>query len=101
MSFRISNILDYDTFLAIDIGSFKIKVLVCKIESDEIKIIGSASTRQNKKDMLDWEISDIISISRNIQKTISKACANLEKIPNDAIVLYNSKLEQCRQKVHH
>lgn len=90
MSFRISNILDYDTFLALDIWSFKVKVLVCKIDWQELRIIWSSSIRQSKKDMLYWEITDISSVSKSIQKAISKACQNLENIPKDIIVLYNS-----------
>lgn len=90
MSFRISNILDYDTFIALDIWSFKIKVLVCKIEWQDLKIIWSSSLRQSKKDMFEWEITDISSISKSINKAITKACQNLKGIPKDIIVLYNS-----------
>ncbi|MDD2565806.1 MAG: hypothetical protein PHZ26_01835 [Candidatus Gracilibacteria bacterium] len=90
MSFKISNILDYDTFIALDIGSFKIKVLVCKIEGQDLKIIGSSSLRQSKKDMFEGEITDISSISKSINKAITKACQNLISIPKDIIVLYNS-----------
>ncbi|EKE27792.1 MAG: cell division protein (septum formation) [uncultured bacterium (gcode 4)] len=90
MSFRISNILDYDTFLAIDIWAFKIKVLVCKIDWQELKIIWSSTLRQSKKDMYNGEITDISSISRSIQKAITKACQNLDSIPTDALVLLNS-----------
>lgn len=90
MSFKISNILDYDTFVAIDIWSFKIKVLICKIDWQELKIIWSSSLRQSKKDMLDWEITDIASVSKSIQKAISKASQWLEEVPKDIIVLYNS-----------
>lgn len=90
MSFRISNVLDYDTFLAVDIWSFKVKVLVCKIDWQELKIVWSSSIRQSKKDMLYWEITDIASVSKSIQKAIAKACQALEDIPKDIIVLYNS-----------
>ncbi len=90
MSFRISNILDYDYFIALDIGAFKIKALACKIDWQELKIVWNASLRQNKKDMLNWEITDISSISRSIQKCIAKACQWLDSIPSDILVLYNS-----------
>ncbi|EKE29055.1 MAG: cell division protein (septum formation) [uncultured bacterium (gcode 4)] len=90
MSFRISNILDYDTFLAIDIWAFKIKVLVCKIDWQELKIIWSSTLRQSKKDMYNGEITDISSISKSIQKAVTKACQSLDSIPTDALVLLNS-----------
>lgn len=52
MSFKVSTIFEFDSFIALDIGAFKIKVLVCRVENGEVKIIGSASTRQSRKDML-------------------------------------------------
>lgn len=90
MSFRISNILDYDTFVAVDIWSFKIKVLLCRIEWQELKIIWSSSFRQSKKDMISWEITDIWSVSKALQKAISKACQHADSIPNDCILLLNT-----------
>lgn len=91
MSFKISNVLDYDLFLAIDIWSFKNKVLVCKIEWNDLKIVSEANLRQSKKDMINWEITDISAISKSVKKTILKACQNLDKIPKDVIVLFNSQ----------
>lgn len=90
MSFKISNINDYENFLAIDIWTFKIKVLACKIEWQELKIIGASSLRQSKKDMFNWEISDISSISKALNKAITKACQWIENIPKDVMILYNS-----------
>ena len=90
MSFRISNIFDYDTFLAIDIWAFKTKVLACKIDWQDLKIVWFSTLRQSKKDMYNGEITDISSISKSIQKAITKACQWLETIPNDVLVLLNS-----------
>ncbi|MDD2486963.1 MAG: hypothetical protein PHS92_01170 [Candidatus Gracilibacteria bacterium] len=90
MSFKISNVMDYDSFIALDIGSFKIKVLICKIESGELKIIGKSYLRQNKKDFISGEIADLGSVSKSISKAIHKACQNLDSIPNDVIVGFNS-----------
>lgn len=90
MSFKISNVMEYDSFIALDIGSFKIKVLVCKIDSWEVKIIGKSYLRQNKKDFIFWEIADLWSVSRSINKAILKACQNLDEIPSDIIVWFNS-----------
>lgn len=90
MGFKISNILDYDNFIALDIWAFKIKALLCKIEWSELKIISQATLRQSKKDMLDGEITDIWAVSKSIQKVISKACQNIDTIPNDIIVLFNT-----------
>ncbi|MBP8016559.1 hypothetical protein KAZ01_00990 [Candidatus Gracilibacteria bacterium] len=90
MSFKINNILEYDTFIALDIGAFKIKVLICKIENGEIKILGSSSFRQSKKDIIDGEIADLYSVSKSISKAILRAGKDLEYIPDDIIVGFNS-----------
>ncbi len=90
MSFKINNILEYDTFIALDIWAFKIKVLICKIENWEIKILWSSSFRQSKKDIIDWEIADLYSVSKSISKAILRAWKDLEYIPDDIIVWFNS-----------
>ena len=90
MAFKISNVLEYDSFIALDIWSFKIKVLVCKIEYWELKIIWKSYLRQNKKDFISWEIADLSSVSKSISKAILKACQNLEEIPKDIVVWFNS-----------
>jgi len=86
MSFKISTIFEYDSFIALDIGAFKIKALVCKVENGELKIISQASTRQSRKDMLQGEVSDLRSVSDAVAKTIYKATESLENCPNDVIV---------------
>ncbi|MCK9272427.1 hypothetical protein M0P65_02670 [Candidatus Gracilibacteria bacterium] len=93
MSFKISNVLEYDNFIALDIGSSKIKVAICKIESGEIKILAKSSLRQNKKDFIFGEIADLNSSAKSIEKAIIKACQNIEKIPKDIIVGFSSSQE--------
>jgi len=90
MSFKVSTIFEFDSFIALDIGAFKIKVLVCRVENGEVKIIGSASTRQSRKDMLWGEISDLHAVSDAIAKTIYKATEWIEQVPNDIIVGLNT-----------
>ena len=90
MSFKVSTIFEYDSFIALDIGAFKIKALVCKVENGELKIVAKASTRQSRKDMLHGEVSDLRSVSDAVAKTIYKATESLENAPNDVIVGLNS-----------
>jgi cell division protein FtsA len=90
MSFKVSTIFEYDSFIALDIGAFKIKALVCRVENGELKIIGQASTRQSRKDMLQGEISDLRSVADAVAKTIYKATESLENVPNDVIVGINT-----------
>jgi cell division ATPase FtsA len=92
MSFKISNIVDYNQFIALDIGTSKIKVLICSIEGGGLKILGSAIMRQSKKNIIDGEIADLYSISETIKKAINKAGENLDEIPSDIVISLGSVL---------
>lgn len=86
MSFKISNIVDYNQFIALDIGTSKIKVLICSIEGGELRILGSAIMRQSKKNIIDGEIADLYGVSETIKKAITKAGENLDEIPSDIVI---------------
>jgi len=86
VSFKISNIVDYNQFIALDIGTSKIKVLICSIEGGGIKVLGSAIMRQSKKNIIDGEIADLYGVSETIKKAISKAGENLDEIPSDIVI---------------
>ncbi|HBB27605.1 TPA: hypothetical protein DCZ36_03880 [Candidatus Gracilibacteria bacterium] len=92
MSFKISNIVDYNQFIALDIGTSKIKVLICSIEGGGIKVLGSAIMRQSKKNIIDGEIADLYGVSETIKKAISKAGENLDEIPSDIVISLGSVL---------
>lgn len=92
MSFKISNIIDYNQFIALDIGTSKIKVLICSIEGGELKVLGSAIMRQSKKNIIDGEIADLYGVSETIKKTISKAGESLDEIPSDIVISLGSIL---------
>jgi enoyl-[acyl-carrier-protein] reductase (NADH) len=59
MSFRLSTIQEYSRFVAIDIGSCKIRVLICEIENGSLKLLGKASIRQNRNHMMDGDIANM------------------------------------------
>jgi hypothetical protein len=92
MSFKISNIVDYNQFIVLDIGTSKIKVLICSLEGGQIKILGSAIMRQSKKNIVDGEIADLYGVSDSIKKAISKAWENLDDIPWDIVISLGSVL---------
>jgi cell division ATPase FtsA len=92
MSFKISNIVDYNHFIALDIGTSKIKVLICSIEGGGLKVLGSSIMRQSKKNIIDGEIADLYGVSETIKKAISKAGENLDEIPSDIVISLGSIL---------
>lgn len=52
MPFRIQSISEFDRFLVVDIGTSRVKALVCSIESGEVKILSHASIRQSKRNFI-------------------------------------------------
>ncbi len=59
MGFSIRTLSEYDRFFVVDIGSSRVKVLLCELANGELKILGKASTRQSKKLTIDGEIADL------------------------------------------
>lgn len=51
MGFRISNIHEYDRFVAIDLGSYRIRASLYAIHEGKLELEGSASVRQHRKNM--------------------------------------------------
>lgn len=92
MSFKISNIVDYNQFIALDIGTSKVKVLICSIEGGGLKVLGSASMRQSKKNIIDGEIADLYGVSETIKRAINKAGEHLDEIPSDIVISLGSVL---------
>jgi len=92
MPFSISNIVDYNRFIALDIGSSKIKVLICSIESGELRVLGSSIVRESKKNIIDGEIADLYGVSESIKKAISQAGKDLDEVPNDIVISLSSPL---------
>ncbi len=90
MSFQISTLAEYESFLTIDIGTARIRVLVCRIEDGNLKIIGSAAVRQSRRDILSGDIGDIYGVARTIGRAIVQACDGLPSVPDDVIVSINS-----------
>lgn len=92
MAFKISNVVDYNQFIALDIGTSKIKVLICSIEGGELKVLGSAIMRQSKKNIIDGEIADLYGVSDTIKKAVNKAGEHLDEIPSDLVISLESVL---------
>lgn len=90
MSFKLKPLSEYDRFVAIDIGAYRVKVLVCAVESGELKIYGRASIRQSKKNVIAGEIADLAAVSDVVRRTILKAAEGLESLPEEVVLSINS-----------
>ena len=59
MSFRIANIHEYNRFIAIDLGAYRVRASLYSIDDGHLCHEHSASVRQNRKNFLDGSITDM------------------------------------------
>ena len=52
MAFHLAHIHDYERFLAIDIGSYRVRTGVYSINSGEVSCVGFGWARQNKRNII-------------------------------------------------
>lgn len=90
MAFHLSHIHDYDTFLAIDIGSYRVRTGAYIIDAGEVKNIGFWSTRQNKRNMMHGCIADLRWVSLAMERSMIQAIQPLPSPPEDVIVAFSS-----------
>lgn len=86
MGFRLSTLQEYNRFIAIDIGSYKIRVLICEIKSGELTILGRASVRQARSYTIGWVITDMHGVAETIRRAIDIASKNIDEVPEDIII---------------
>jgi hypothetical protein len=72
MGIHIKSISEQERFFAVDIGSARIKVLLCEIIAGELVIIDSSSIRQSRKNMSEGVISDIQGVSDTLMRALDK-----------------------------
>jgi cell division ATPase FtsA len=90
MAFKLQSLSDYDRFVAVDIGAYRVKVIICSIVNGSLKILGKASTRQSKKNVISGEIADLSSVSDTVRRTILKAAEGLESLPKEIVLSVSS-----------
>ena len=89
MSFRISNIHEYDRFIALDLWSFRVRASLYSIKNGKLILEGVSSVRQHMKNMQGWNIMDMQWVSDVIDTAIREASRNLSEIPQDIIVAFS------------
>ena len=86
MGFRISNIHEYDRFIAIDLGSYRVRAALYTMKDGKLKLEGSGCVRQHRKNMLQGVIMDMQGVAQTIDKAIHEACAHIDSLPEDIIL---------------
>jgi cell division ATPase FtsA len=90
MAFHLSHIHDYDRFLAVDIGSYRVRTGVYTIESLDPVLLGFSSIRQNRKNMMRGAIADMRGVSLSIERSMIQASQKVDIIPKDVILAFSS-----------
>jgi hypothetical protein len=72
MGFQIQKAEEKEIFLAVDIGTARIKVLLVQVDKGDFLILSSVSMRQSKKHMHQGEILDLQGVSDTLLKAIHK-----------------------------
>jgi len=85
MGFQIKTLSENDRFFVIDIGSTRIKVLLCELEDGKMSILEHASIRQSRKHMYGGDISDLQGVSEALQKALHKIEKNQNREVSDCI----------------
>lgn len=90
MAFHLAHIHDYERFLVIDIGTYRVRTGVYSAEKSELKELGYAVVRQDRKNFSNGMIADMQGVARTIEQSIVQAAQNVEKIPEDIIISFPS-----------
>lgn len=90
MAFHLAHIHDYERFLSIDVGSFRVRVGVYALENSELQELSHASVRQNRKHFRDTAIVDMRGVTQTIEQAIIQASQSLDVIPEHAILSFSS-----------
>jgi len=90
MAFHLAHIHDYQRFLAVDLGSHRVRASLYNIENGQLVLEGIGTTRQSRKDIRDWYIVDMRGVSLAIEKSILSAANKSESIPDDMILSFSS-----------
>ncbi len=89
MGFRISNIHEYDRFIAIDLWSYRVRAALYTMKEGKLKLEGSGCVRQHRKNILQWVIMDMQWVAHAIDKAIHEACTHIDDIPEDIILWFS------------
>ena len=89
MGFRISTIHEYDRFVAIDLGSYRVRASLYAIREGKLELEGIASVRQHRKNIQNGTIMDMQWVAQTIDKAIHEACRDVDTIPEDIIIAFS------------
>jgi hypothetical protein len=79
MRFRLSHIHEYNTFLAIDAGSYRIRSGAYKLEENSLcREIGFGSARQGRQNVLDGNIVNMRWVASSIEQAMEQSTKDID-----------------------
>lgn len=90
MAFHLAHIRDYERFLVIDIGNYRVRAAAYSVETSQLKELGYATIRQNRKNFSQGMIADMQGVAKTIEQAMVQSCQSLEEIPQDVIISFSS-----------
>lgn len=88
--FRLSHIQDYNRFIAVDLGFYRVRAAIYDVSEGSLQCIGFSSVRQSRKSFSQDGIADISGVCQTIEQAILQAGRALEEIPSDIIINFPS-----------
>ena len=92
MSFRVAHIHDYDRFIAIDLGSYRVRASLYSLKEWKLCLDGTSSIRQNRKNFHMGAISDMQWVALTLERAIHEASKNSDIIPDDVILGFSPEI---------
>ena len=90
MSFHVAHIQDYNRFVAVDIGSYRVRAALYSLEDGDLTMLSYASVRQDKKNIINGSIVDMRSVALTIERAIMQVSRDIESTPSDIILSFSS-----------
>lgn len=90
MAFHLAHIHDYNRFIAVDIGSYRVRAWIYDVSWWSLTTLAQSSIRQDKKNIIDGSIADMRAVARTIERSIIQASKDIDSIPEDIILSFSS-----------
>ncbi|MBI4029956.1 hypothetical protein HY373_02130, partial [Candidatus Berkelbacteria bacterium] len=78
--------LEYNSAIALDIGTEFVKSLIFKVEGREGVVLGVGRQRQRLSDMQGGAVTDISGVIENAEKSLEQAAAQAGFLPEQVIM---------------
>ncbi|HRI36592.1 MAG TPA: cell division protein FtsA [bacterium] len=91
MPFRLSQLKEYDSFVVLDIGAYKVRVLIAERCDGELHVLARHSVRQSRKDIDGGSIADLYGVAKTVDRAMERACDDAGVTPDHIVCSIGSE----------